>query len=341
MVPLTKNPAWIADAASAYGVLGDMMGQNGSAGLADPARAAGPYRRAIELDQAALNASPGDVRARRGGALMRMKLGDLFRPYDPETALKQFRDAATVFDRLPAGELQRPANRRTQVTLLRKTANALRDLQEWNAAAETMQQPLAYFQAEYAADPTDKRATFDLAVVLGDLADVYFQHEDNAKALAPAERTYQLDSELLRKEPANPVWQLFSAWFQVRVATLLSREGNTVRALPLATDGLKELTRISSAPGAAPRDLQLTAEAFTEVEPKPLRDPQRAVALARRYLAATRPDNITGLYTLALALDLAGRADEAKVVAQKGLSLLAPVRDGRITYTRQRLEAVR
>ena len=31
-------------------------------------------------------------------------------------------------------------------------------------------------------------------------------------------------TELVRKEPANPVWQLDAAWFQVRLATLLARE---------------------------------------------------------------------------------------------------------------------
>jgi len=126
----------------------------------------------------------------------------------------------------------------------------------------------------------------------------------------------------------------------VRRATLLAREGNTTRALPLATEGLKELARISSAPEAAPRALQLAAEAYTEVEPKALRNAQRAVALARRYLAATRQDNITGQYTFALALKLAGQVAEAKAIAEKTLAQMAPVRGGRIPYTRKRLEAL-
>ncbi len=340
MARLTENPAWLADAAAAYGVLGDIMGQNGTQGLADPARAAVLYRRAIELDQAALGASPAAVRPRRGIAVMRVKLGDLIRAADPATALQQFRDATTAFDGLPSEELNRPANKRIQATFLRKTGNALKDLQEWTAAAETLQRPLSYFNGEYAADITDKRAMFDLAVISGDLTDIYFLQDDNRKALPVAERTAQLMSELMNKEPANTAWQLNAAWSQVRFATLLAREGNAARALPLATEGLKELARLSSAPGADPRHLQLAAEAYTEVEPKALRDPQRAVALARRYLAATGQDNITGQYTLALALQLAGKVDEAKATAQKALALLAPVRSGRIPFTRKRLEAL-
>src|ERR1022692_620254 len=340
MAPLTKNSAWLADAAAAVGGLGDIMGQKGTRGLADPARAAGPYRRAIELNQVALAATPAAVRSRRGIALFRMKLGDLIRVADPETALQQFQDATKAFDGLPPEELNRPVNKRFQATFLRKTGDALKDLQEWKAAAETLQQSLAYFNAEYTADPTDKRATFDLVVVLGDLTELYFFQGDEGKGLPPAERAAQLINELRRKEPQNPVWQVFAAWFQVRFATILARMGNTQRALPLDTEGLKELARIASAPAAAPRDLQLAAEAFTEVEPAVLRDPPRAILLAHRYLTATRPDNVTGQYTLAAALQLAGEAGEARAVAQKALALLAPVRDGRIPYLRKRLEAI-
>jgi eukaryotic-like serine/threonine-protein kinase len=340
LAPLTKNPVWLADAASAYGVLGDMLGQNGTQGLADPTRAAVPYRRAIQLHQAALDASPGALRSRRGVAVMRMKLGDLVRPTDPESALNQYRNASTVFDGLPPEELNRPANKRIQITFLRKTGNALRDLQEWAAASETLQQPLAFFNSEYAADTADKRAMYDLSVMLNDLADLYFMQEDNRRALPLAERNAQLMTELLHKEPGNPVWQLLSGWCQVRLATLLDREGNATRALPFATEGLKELARLSSPPRATPRDLQLASQAYLEVEPKALRDPQRAVVLARRYLAVTRQDNITGQYTLALALQLAGRTEEAKATAQKALALLAPVRGGRIPYVRKRLEAL-
>ena len=119
MAQLTKNAAWLADAASAYGVLGDMMGQSGTVGLADPARAAALYRRAIELDQAALAVAPGAVRSGEA-SMMRMKLGDLIRAADPATALQQFRDATAMFDGLPSEELNRPANKRFQASLSAK-----------------------------------------------------------------------------------------------------------------------------------------------------------------------------------------------------------------------------
>jgi len=288
----------------------------------------------------ALAAAPSGVRSRRAIALFRIKLGDLIRAADPETALQQFQEATKAFDGLPAEELKRPANRRFQAMFLRKTGNALKDLQEWKASVEALQQSVAYFNTEFAADPTDKRAIFDLAVASGDLAEVCFLQEDDRKALAPSERAAQLMSELRRTEPQNPNFQAVAAWDEVRFATILGRLGNTQRALPLATEGLKELWRLASLPGAAPRDLQLTAEAFAEVQPATLRDPARAIVLARRYLAATRPDNVTGLYTLATALQLAGEADEARAVAQKALTFLAPVRGGRIPDLRKRLEAI-
>jgi tetratricopeptide (TPR) repeat protein len=346
MAPLTKNPVWLTDAAANYGVLGDMMGQTGTQALADPARAAANYRRSIEFDQKALAmpatipVDPGTAHARRGIVVMRMKLADLIRMADPEEALKQLREATAAFGTFPPDERKRPGNKRIEAMLLRKTGNTLKDLQQWTAAAETLDRALVYHEAEYSADRMDQRAATDLYVILGDLTDLYLYAQDNEKALAPAERCFLLAAELLRKEPGNPVSQLSAAWAQSRFARILVRTGNATRALPLATEAMKELARLSSAPTAAPRDLQLAAEAYTEIEPKSLRDAPRAVALARRYLAATGPENILGLYTLALALQEAGQTAEAKSAAQKTLALLAPVRGGVVPYTRKRLEAI-
>jgi tetratricopeptide (TPR) repeat protein len=346
MATLTRNAVWLTDAAANYGVLGDIMGQTGTQALADPARAAVYYRRAIEIHRMVLaapstvNGNAGTAHARRGIAVMGMKLADLIRMADPEEALRQLREATAAFGALPPEERKRPGNKRIGATLLRKTGNTLKDLQQWTAASETLDQALLYFESEYSADRTDQRATTDLFVILGDLADLYSYSENFEKALPAAERSSLLIGEVLRMGPANVSNQLNAAWAQARFATILVRTGNATQALPLATEAMKELARLSSGRTAAPRNLQLAAEAFTDVEPKSLRDAPRATALARRYLSATRPDNILGLYTLALALQQSGQIAEAKSVAQRTLTLLAPVRGVIIPYIRKRLEAV-
>lgn len=87
-----------------------------------------------------------------------------------------------------------------------------------------------------------------------------------------------------------------------------------------------------------PRDVQLAAQAFTEVEPNGLRNPELAVRLARQYLAATAAENVTAQITLANALHIAGQVTETQAAARKALSLMAPVRGHRIPYQRHKME---
>jgi hypothetical protein len=53
----------------------------------------------------------------------------------------------------------------------------------------------------------------------------------------------------------------------------------------------------------------------------PLRQPARAVVLARQVVQATREQDAAAIGTLAIALAADGRLDEARVVAQRGVQL--------------------
>ena len=105
------------------------------------------------------------LRARRGIAINRMKLGDLARFGDPETALDDYRQGLSTFDTLPPDELKRPANLRLRAQFLRKVGGTLRDLQQWSEAEPYLNQSLAFFEESLAADPDDKRAKYDVVVV--------------------------------------------------------------------------------------------------------------------------------------------------------------------------------
>lgn len=148
------------------------------------------------------------MRARRGIALFEMKLGDLVRSSDPETALDAFLKASSAFDGLALDAWKRPVSQRFQATFLRKTGDALRDLQEWAAAAATLLKAKPFYESQYAADPADQRATLDYGVFMSDLSDVYFLQGDYQKAAGPAGRAVELMAQLVHQQPANTVWQV-------------------------------------------------------------------------------------------------------------------------------------
>ncbi len=112
LLQLSFTTTNLLEAAIDHQVFGDIYGQPGTSSLGDPALAAAQYRRTIELDEASLRIDPHFTRAQRGIALMRAKLGDLYRFGDPETALAEYRQALTALDALPVEEKNKPGTRR-------------------------------------------------------------------------------------------------------------------------------------------------------------------------------------------------------------------------------------
>lgn len=343
MIPLTKDVTWIADAASAYGIFGDILGQSGLIALADPVRAGENYRRAIAINTAVVGKTPGSARSIRGIAVMRMKLGDLARTADPELALVEFRATTAALDGLTAADAKAPAMERLRFYFLRKTGDALRDLREWTEAESALGRAREYHDRQLAADPGDRRAEEDVAVVASDQAYLYLWQGKYRQMLEPAATLERLSGEFTRRHPNDPKWQLYFAFSRVQLAIVKNRLGDVQSAGRLARAGVAELVRLAELPNASPHFHEVAAEWLVAAEPGDARDLRRAVAYARKFLAETRPDNVAALSRLALALEAAGEADEAgeaKTVAGKALALLPPVKEGRVAFLRRELERV-
>ena len=60
------SAALVCEVSSAYGTLGDELGQSGTASLADSAGAVAAYRQSLALDDRALSIDPNFLRAKRG-----------------------------------------------------------------------------------------------------------------------------------------------------------------------------------------------------------------------------------------------------------------------------------
>src|SRR5208283_3417947 len=87
------SAALIYEVASAYGTLGDELGQNGTASLADSAGAVAAYRQSLALDDRALRIDPNFLPPKRGLSITRMKIGSVEMETDPAKALQEFQIA--------------------------------------------------------------------------------------------------------------------------------------------------------------------------------------------------------------------------------------------------------
>jgi hypothetical protein len=84
------TPVLLCDADSAYGTLGDELGQSGTASLEDAAGAIAAYRKALTFDDRVLSIDPHSLRARRGISIYDMKIGSVDMETDPAAAVKEF-----------------------------------------------------------------------------------------------------------------------------------------------------------------------------------------------------------------------------------------------------------
>lgn len=330
----------LLEAAIIHQVLGDVYGQPGTASLSDPTQAAGQYRRSTELDEMIVNKDPKMLRARRGIAINRMKLGDLARFGDPETALDDYQGGLHSFDGLPPDELKRPANLRMRAQFLRKVGGTLRDLQQWSEAETYLNRSLTYFEATLADDPDDKRAKYDLVVVSEAVMLLYELQGKTDQAAQMSERMVSLMDDLIRSEPSNANWHMTRGYYQYKLGTQLAKIGNPGRAEAIGAQGLSALKHLADSANASPQTLELASEAFARIEPRQLRDRARAVGYAERLAKLKPAEDLTAIYLLAFAQEAEGSSKEALETARRAITLLPPPRGARVYYVRTQLESI-
>jgi eukaryotic-like serine/threonine-protein kinase len=330
----------LLEAAIIHQVLGDVYGQPGTASLGDPAQASAQYRRSAELDEMMVRKDPKMWRARRGVAINRLKLGDLAHFGDPETALDDYRQGLTTFDSLPPDELKRPVNLRLRSQFLRKVGETLRDLQQWSAAEPYLSQCRAFLTESLEADPEDKRAKYDVVVILEAVMNFYDLQGKTEPARRLSERMVSLMDDLIRGEPGNESWHTSRGYYRYKLGTQLAKLGDQDRASATGARSLDELARVADQPNATPQSLEFAAEAFARIEPRALRNRERAVRYAERFARSRPAGDLSALYLLAFAQNADGGSKEAVETAHRALALLPPSRSGGVYYVRTELEAM-
>jgi tetratricopeptide (TPR) repeat protein len=336
-------PPLVCDVSSAYGTLGDELGQNGTASLADSAGAIAAYRQSVALDNRVLGIDPNFARAKRGLSINGLKIGSVEMETDPAEALKEFRLALQRADALANSEQGGVSWQRLRGMLLRKEADALERLGEYDEAVPLFEETLAINRRMAAQDAKDFRALYDVVTVLDDEAKSYEDAADPVLAAKPgewrasliqaekklAEATTDLE-RLLKQDSANDVWKALLASIQVRisvVAGILHNPGVSDESSRKALAALKEVAGKNQ---VSPMVLDQAANAFLTVEPASLRSPQFALACAEREVAMSHATTPSRLLTLAQAYRASGQIEKGRATAKEGLALLPALQPGSV-----------
>ncbi len=341
------------DTATAYGGLGDELGQSGTASLADPVAALAAFRNSLELDVRALRLSPGLPRALRGIAVNHNKIANITAETDPAAALRDYREAVESVNALPDEVRKALPTQRMFGVMLRRTGLALKDIGRYQEALWYMDRARAIYQPLLAADANDTRAANDLMVTGENEAECYeeraegvFPEErvdrraDAASALKSLSEVRSLNEGLLQKQPENSYWRSTLGLVLIRMSLQQRALHQTEGALTLATKGVDILKAVGKRPDAQAFDLDSVATGLTIVLPAELRDPGLAVEYAQRMVELSHHRKPGFLLTLASAWRAAGQPQKARAVAAEGLALLPEASPATVPCRiRKRLEA--
>jgi tetratricopeptide (TPR) repeat protein len=341
IAPPDAPPALICDTASAYGTLGDELGQTGTASLADTVAALAAFRKSIALDNRALSVDSNLLRAKRGLAINQMKIGSAEMETDPGHALKDFQIAVQRADALPVAEKENLVTMRMRFMLLRKEAVALVQLGKYSEADAIFAEIVPSFRRLANADPQDLRALADLEVVLNDEALSLEAAADpvlgasasgRRRNLAAAEslltQTIAVMEKMLKQDTSNENWGAVLADAQVRLATIDSILRNGGDPGMLAKKGISTLKDLVKNDRVSPMILDQTARALTTVQPASFRDPELGVTCAERAVALNHRKNPSLLLTLAQAYHAYGQVEKSRATAREGLALLPSLAPG-------------
>ena len=324
----------LMDASTAYGGLGDELGQSGTASLSDPVAALRAFQKALELDERIVHLDPGFARGLRAVAISHAKIANVVAETDPAAALADYRQAIDGMNALPEEARTSLPNRRILANILRRNGMALKEIGRYREALSYMEQVKGMSKLFFAADPNDTRAGGDLLPILENEAECY---EDRAEAVfteEPANRTADATSalkslsearslveHLLRIEPDNVHFQSTLGLLLVRIGRQ-QRTLKTAGALEVAAKGVAILKAVGKQQNAQGFDLDAVATGLSVAMPERLRDPPLAVEYAERIVNMSHRQKPGFLLTLAQAYRAAGQPEKARAAAKEGLALL-------------------
>ena len=341
------------EVASAYGGLGDELGQGGTASLSDPKGAIEAFHRSLEIDERIVHSDATSNRAWRGIAVNRMKIANIEAEADPGAALLYYYEAIKGMNALPEDIRKALPNRRFEASLLRKTGLALKEIGEYREALSYMERARAIAGPFVAKDPNDTRAANDFLALLENEAECFedraegiFTKEkinstaDPAAAIRTLSEARTLSEHLLQIQPGNTNWRSTLGLVLVRIGLQQKRLGEFDAARETAARGVAILKAVAKQQDAQGFDLDAVATGLTIVEPEQFRDPKMAVACAERMVESSHRQKPGFLLTLAQAYRAAGQRERARTTAKEGLGLLpSPAPDRVPSRIRKKLQA--
>ena len=328
----------LSEAALAYHLLGDELGEPGTPCIGDYSAALVAYQRSRDLYNRTLEKDPGFIGARRELALNPLKFANIIILTDPGKAIDKIHESLALWNAIPIEYKSGLNEKRTILYNRILLGDALSRTRRYALAISTYEQLQRSLKSSAAWDSNDSRALVDVAGILGDEADTYVdmldpllnprakkdRHLNTLHAIKLLEGAMAANEKLLSSDPGNQDWATYLGYEKAMLGTLRQRLGDRNNGTTLAASGIAVLRRIASSSGASEDALFHATSAMLMVLPIQLREPRLTVQYAERLAVLTKRQDPTSLLLLSGAYRADGQSENANSTALEGLNLLPP-----------------
>jgi eukaryotic-like serine/threonine-protein kinase len=308
--------------ADCYQSLGDLLGHGGLQNLGDRAGALQSYGKAIAVFDAMAAEDPGDQKARGGGAVMRIRIGDMQQAQgDLDAALQNYRSALQRAQSLSAEEPGNDRFRRILALSHRKLADLETQRGELAQALTHARSAAEISQALSAADPDNAQANANFALSLSTLADLLSKTGDPAAALHEYRHAVAILEKLTTAAPTNLFMRGALSEALVATGTALVQQGRVAEAQTSTARGVAIARELATRASATPDELSRYAQILLTCQPAELRDAAAALRSAQQAVARSSGRDPKSLQVLAQAYLMNGDATRAAETRQRVASL--------------------
>jgi non-specific serine/threonine protein kinase/serine/threonine-protein kinase len=328
-----------ATLASCYQVLGDALGHSGVQNLGDHAGALQSYSKGQAIYEAQAASDPSNKIARRGVAVLRMRIGDLLLAQDDvQGAMSNFRSALDILQELSAADSTNADASRLLALGYKKVGGAHEVSGDPREALKFYRKAAVINESLVKADPTNAQASMNYVVTLRYIGDLSYKTGDRAGSLVEYQKILEILGRLSAAEPQNVMVRGRFAEMLIATSELLTENKRLADARALTARGLAITRELAGRPDATPDDLSQYAVNFLTCEPKDLRDRAAALGYAKKAVEESGSTDSDNLDVLAQAYFENGDAAHAVASEEKALALLPPAKGNEVSPTRHRIE---
>jgi eukaryotic-like serine/threonine-protein kinase len=308
--------------ADCYQSLGDLEGHAGLQNLGDREGALDSYRKGLAVFDAMATEKPADQKARGGGAVMRIRIGDMQQARgDWNDALGNYRGALERAQSLASEDPKNDRFRRILALSHRKLADLESQGGSYGQALEDARSAAEINEVLASADPDNAQASANFALSLTTMADLLLKTGNPSAALATYSRAVSTLDRLAAAAPENLFMHGQLADALVATGAAFAGQGRLVEARVSTSRGVAIARELAGRLGATPDELNRYALILLTCQPTELRDPATALKSAEQAVRNSAGRDPKSLQVLAKALRQTGDAGRATEIERQAQSL--------------------